>query len=63
MVPNQGGLPQHNGNPLQPAQMQNSGVAGGMGGAGIVGGAGPTHNPLNIDPDLIRIRELMRGKM
>lgn len=62
-VPNQGGLPQQNGNPLQPAQMQNLGVAGGMGGGGVVGGGGPPHNTLSMDPDLIRTREFMRGKM
>ncbi|KAK6284779.1 hypothetical protein POUND7_003731 [Theobroma cacao] len=62
-VPNQGGLPQQNGNPLQPAQMQNLGVAGGMGGGGVVGGGGPPHNTLSMDPDLIRTREFMRGKI
>ncbi|XVF26446.1 hypothetical protein REPUB_Repub14bG0017500 [Reevesia pubescens] len=58
-VPNQGGLPQQNGNPLQPAQMQNLGVAGG----GVVGAGGPPHNTLNMDSDLIRTREYMRGKI
>lgn len=62
-VPNQGGLPQQNVNPLQPSEMQNLGVAGGLGAGGIVGAGGPAHNTLNMDPDLIRIREFMRGKM
>ncbi|XVF23249.1 hypothetical protein REPUB_Repub13aG0020200 [Reevesia pubescens] len=62
-VPNQGGLPQQNGNPLQPAQMQNLGVAGGVSVGGVVGPGGPPHNTLNMDPDLIRTREYMRGKI
>ncbi|MFQ6659376.1 hypothetical protein Gotur_028296 [Gossypium turneri] len=61
-VPNQGGLPQQNGNPLQPSQMQNLGVAGGVGVSGVVGTGGP-HNTLNMDTDLMRIREFMRGKI
>ena len=59
-VPNQGRLPQQNGNPLQPAQMQNLGIAGGVGAVGV---GGPLHNTLNMDPDLIRTREYMQGKM
>ncbi|KAL4310124.1 hypothetical protein GQ457_01G047950 [Hibiscus cannabinus] len=62
-VANQGGLPQQNGNLLQPAQMQNSGVAGGLTAAGVVGSGGPPHNMLNMDPDLHRTREYMRGKI
>ncbi|XWS20574.1 hypothetical protein CRYUN_Cryun31cG0113900 [Craigia yunnanensis] len=62
-VPNQGGLPQQNGNPLQPTQMQNLGVARGVGVGGVVGAGGPPHNTLNLDPDLIRTREYMRGKI
>ncbi|KAG4177806.1 hypothetical protein ERO13_A10G000900v2 [Gossypium hirsutum] len=61
-VPNQGGLPQQNENPLQPSQMQNLGVAGGVGVSGVVGTGGP-HNTLNMDTDLMRIREFMRGKI
>ncbi|XWS16583.1 hypothetical protein CRYUN_Cryun34aG0101100 [Craigia yunnanensis] len=59
-VPNQGGLPQQNGNPLQATQMQNLGIAGGVGAVGV---GGPPHNTLNMDPDLIRTREYMRGKI
>ncbi|KAK8630095.1 hypothetical protein V6N13_078906 [Hibiscus sabdariffa] len=62
-VANQGGLTQQNGNLLQPAQMQNSGVAGGLTAAGVVGSGGPPHNMLNMDPDLHRTREYMRGKI
>ena len=62
-VANQGGLPQQNGNPLQPAQMQNLGVSGGVNAGGVVGAGGPPHNTMNMDPDLIRTREYMRGKM
>ncbi|PPR89132.1 hypothetical protein GOBAR_AA31552 [Gossypium barbadense] len=61
-VPNQGGLPQQNENPLQPSQMQNLGVAGDVGVSGVVGTGGP-HNTLNMDTDLMRIREFMRGKI
>ncbi|XP_022721386.1 histone acetyltransferase HAC1-like isoform X5 [Durio zibethinus] len=62
-VPNQRGLPQQNGNSFQPAQMQNLGVAGGVGAGGVVGTGGPPHNTLNMDPELIRTREFMRGKI
>ena len=62
-VPNQGGLPQQNGSPLQPAHIQNLGVAGGVGVGSAVGARGPPHNTLNMDPDLIRTREYMQGKM
>ncbi|XVF09678.1 hypothetical protein REPUB_Repub07fG0115600 [Reevesia pubescens] len=62
-APNQGGLPQQNGNPFQPAQMQNLGVAGGVSVGGVVGPGGPPHNTLNMDPDLTRTREYMRGKI
>ncbi|XWS11676.1 hypothetical protein CRYUN_Cryun37aG0019600 [Craigia yunnanensis] len=62
-VANQGGLPQQNGNTLQPAQMQNLGVAGGVSAGGVVGAGGPLHNVLNMGPDLIRTREYMRGKI
>ncbi|XP_022724444.1 histone acetyltransferase HAC1-like [Durio zibethinus] len=62
-VPNQGGLAQQNGNPLQPAQMQNLGVAGGVTAGRIVGAGGPLHNTMNMDPDLIRTREYMQGKI
>ncbi|XP_022714681.1 histone acetyltransferase HAC1-like isoform X2 [Durio zibethinus] len=62
-VSDQGGLPQQNGNPLQPAQMQNLGITGSVSAAGIVGAGGPPHNTLNMDPDLIRTREYMRGKI
>ncbi|XVF86275.1 hypothetical protein PTKIN_Ptkin18bG0027100 [Pterospermum kingtungense] len=55
-VPNQGDLPQQNGTPLQPSEMQNLGVAG-LGAGGIVGAGGPSHNTLNMD------REYMRGKI
>lgn len=54
---NQGGLPQQNGNLLQPAQMQSLGV----GGASAAGG--PSHTMSNMDPELHRTREYMRGKM
>ncbi|PPD90590.1 hypothetical protein GOBAR_DD12475 [Gossypium barbadense] len=54
---NQGGLPQQNGNLLQPAQMQSLGV----GGASAAGG--PPHTMSNMDPELHRTREYMRGKM
>ncbi|KHG19766.1 Histone acetyltransferase HAC1 -like protein [Gossypium arboreum] len=54
---NQGGLPQQNGNLLQPAQMQSLGV----GGASAAGG--PPHTMSNMDPDLHRTREYMRGKI
>ncbi|KAG4196622.1 hypothetical protein ERO13_A06G182500v2 [Gossypium hirsutum] len=54
---NQGGLPQQNGNLLQPAQMQRLGV----GGASAAGG--PPHTMSNMDPDLHRTREYMRGKI
>lgn len=60
-VPNQGGLPQQNGNLLQPSQMQNLGVAGGV--SGVLGTGGPPHNMLNMDPDLMRARDCMWGEM
>ncbi|KAL1098812.1 hypothetical protein V6Z11_D05G122500 [Gossypium hirsutum] len=60
-VPNQGGLPQQNGNLLQPSQMQNLGVAGGV--SGVLGSSGPPHNMLNMDPDLMRTRDYMRGEI
>ncbi|GKV26855.1 hypothetical protein SLEP1_g36076 [Rubroshorea leprosula] len=54
-VPNQGGLSQQNGNPLQPAQMQSLGVGGGS--------LGHPHNILSMDPDLPRTRELIKGRI
>ncbi|KAL4273799.1 hypothetical protein GQ457_13G018610 [Hibiscus cannabinus] len=57
-VPNRG-LPQQNGNPLQLAQMQNMGA--GSAGAGGVGDA--QQNLLIMDPDLLKTREYMRGKI
>lgn len=66
-VPNQGGLPQQNGNTLQPNQMQN--LVGGVsttaaiaaGGSG--GGVTPQRNMFNADPDLLRARGFMRDRM
>ncbi|XVE89201.1 hypothetical protein DITRI_Ditri19aG0131600 [Diplodiscus trichospermus] len=62
-VANQGGLPQQNGNPLQPSQMQNLGLAGGVSAGAVIGSGGTPHNTLNMDPDLLRTREYMRGKI
>lgn len=66
-VPNQGGLPQQNGNALQPNQMQN--LVGGVsttaaiaaGGSG--GGVTPQRNMFNADPDLLRARGFMRDRI
>lgn len=54
-VPNQGGLSQPNGNPLQPMQMHNVGGGG--------GGGGHAHSSFNMDPELLRARELMRVRI
>ncbi|XP_039005951.1 histone acetyltransferase HAC1-like [Hibiscus syriacus] len=62
-VPNQGGLHQQNGNMLQPSQMQNLGVAGGASAGGVLGTGGPPHNMTNMDPDLMRTRDYMRGEI
>ncbi|XVF74891.1 hypothetical protein PTKIN_Ptkin13bG0147000 [Pterospermum kingtungense] len=62
-VANQGGLPQQNGNPLQPTQMQNLGVAGGVSAGGIIGAGGPPHNMLHMDQDLKKARDYMREKI
>ncbi|XP_044481916.1 histone acetyltransferase HAC1-like isoform X2 [Mangifera indica] len=59
-VPNQGGLPQQNGNTLPPNQMQNLvGVGGSVGVAGV----SQQHNMPNVDADLLRARILMREKI
>ncbi|XP_044505837.1 histone acetyltransferase HAC1 isoform X3 [Mangifera indica] len=59
-VPNQGGLPQQNGNALPPNQMQNS-VDGG--GSVVVAGVSQQHNILNVDSELLRARGCMRDKI
>lgn len=68
-VPNQGGLPQQNGNALPPNQIQNlvGGVttAAGIGGGGIgVGTVAQQHNMFNAaDSELLRARGYIRDKM
>ncbi|XP_044505832.1 histone acetyltransferase HAC1-like isoform X2 [Mangifera indica] len=59
-VPNQGGLPQQNGNALPPNQMQNL-VDGG--GSVVVAGVSQQHNILNVDSELLRARGCMRDKI
>lgn len=62
-VPNQGAVPQQNGNTLQPSQMQSlGGAAVGVGPGGVV--AGPPRNTVNnMDHDLIRLRQYMRTRI
>lgn len=64
-VPNQGGLPQQNGNVLPPNQLQN--IAGGVStAAGIAGGGGGVtqqHKMFNVDHDLLRARRYMHDRM
>lgn len=66
-VPNQGGLPQQNGNSLQPNQMQNlvGGVStpAGIAGGGSGGGVTPQHHMFNVDQDLLRARRYMCDRM
>ncbi|KAI9196308.1 hypothetical protein LWI28_022808 [Acer negundo] len=63
-VPNQGGMPQQNGNALPPNQMQNlvGGVAPGAasGGVGVVA---QQHNMLNMDSELLRARNCMQDRI
>ncbi|GMI91942.1 histone acetyltransferase of the CBP family 12 [Hibiscus trionum] len=61
-VPNQGGLPQQNGNLPQSSQMQNLGVAGDASAGGVLG-TGGSRNMMNMDPELSRIRDYMRGEI
>ncbi|XP_039071861.1 histone acetyltransferase HAC1-like isoform X1 [Hibiscus syriacus] len=57
-VPNRS-LPQQNGNPPQLAQMQNIGT--GSAGSGGIGDS--QHNLLMMEPELLKTREYMRGKI
>ncbi|XP_031254705.1 histone acetyltransferase HAC1-like [Pistacia vera] len=59
-VPNQGGLPQQNGNTLPPNQMQN--LVGGGGSVGVAG-VSQQHNMLNVDSELLRARGFMRDRI
>ncbi|KAL5833913.1 hypothetical protein ACOSQ3_017587 [Xanthoceras sorbifolium] len=63
-VPNQGGLPQQNGNALPPNQLQNlvGGVAPGAASGGV-GGVPQQHNMLNMDAELLIARSYMRDKI